>query len=76
MARTYRYPFVKVGGAWMLARERAWYTEHAITYAAARLDGQLVRKQMHPSQATFDDFDDDHPSDHGRVGVASPATAD
>lgn len=70
-ARTYRYSFVKVGsGVWMLARERDWYTEHVLTFAAGRLDGHLVRKQMHASQTTFDDFDGDGPSDPGRVGTA------
>lgn len=73
--RTYRYSFVRVSDAWMLARERAWYTEHALTFAAGGLDGPLVRKQVHPEQTTFDDFDDP-PSEHGRVGVASTATAD
>jgi len=71
-ARTYSYPFVRVGDAWMLARERDWYTEHALTFAAGGLDGELVRKQMHASQTTFDDFGD-RPSERGWVGVASTA---
>lgn len=74
-SRTYRYPFVRVSDAWMLARERAWYTEHALTFAAGGLDGRLVRKQLHPEQTTLDDFDD-CPSEHGRVGMVSTATAD
>jgi len=76
-ARTYSYPFVRVGDAWMLDRERAWYTEHALWYAEMVLDAPLVRKRMHPDQATFDDYTGDFPFDGGGDGVApTSATAD
>ncbi|WP_435068499.1 hypothetical protein [Haloplanus sp. C73] len=67
-ARTYRYPFVRVGDAWMLDRERDWYTEHALQYAAMKLDAPLVHKRMHPNQTVLDDFTNDRPSDD-RVGA-------
>ena len=74
--RTYRYPFVRVSDAWMLARERAWYTEHALTFAAGGLDGPLVRKQIHPEQTTLDDFDDERPSEGGVGAMSRIASAD
>jgi len=74
--RTYRYPFVRVGDAWMLDRERDWYTEHALQYAAMELDAPLVRKRMHPNQTALDDFTDNRPSDGGVGAGFTIALAD
>lgn len=55
--RTYVYPFHLCGDAWVLSRERDWYTEHALRYAEAWLDVPLVRRHLARDQEAITNYD-------------------
>lgn len=69
----YEYRLHRKGGAWVLSRERGWYTAHALRYAERELDGDVMRRRVAGEQTTFGDFDDDHHSDVGGRTAAQAA---
>lgn len=72
--RAHKYRFHHTGEVWVLSRERDWYTDHALRYAARELIGTVVRRHIPPEQSTLKDFDDS-PSDR-EFEVLSTVTAD
>ena len=69
----HEYRFHRHGDAWVLSRERDWYTTHALEYAERELDGEVLRRCVGGEQMTFRDFDDDGPSDRRRDVTAARA---
>jgi len=55
-SRVYRYPFHLRGGYWVLSREKAWYTDHALQYAEREFDGEVLQRHLPASQSELDEF--------------------
>lgn len=69
MDRMFVYPFHKRGGAWVLSRERDWYTHHALQYAETWLEGPVLRRHLADGQEAITNYITSQPGVHSEIAV-------